>query len=142
MRRNHMNHEFVEYVPRELIEGVLYVSIRFRTVVHLCASGCGTKIATPISPADWKLSYDGESISLSPSIGAWGLPCRSHYWIRFNEVDWSTRWTDAQIREGRVRDDQGRREHFEQNDAVTKQTAVSRHVRRSLKWLRRVSRRR
>jgi hypothetical protein len=112
-----MRHDFVEFVPRELSEGVLYVSVRFKTVVHLCACGCGTKIATPISPANWKLGWDGDAITLSPSIGAWGLPCRSHYWIKSNQVQWSTQWTDDQIRRGRVRDDRERREHFAQSES-------------------------
>jgi hypothetical protein len=132
-----MDHEFVDYVPPEPAEGVLYVSIRYRTVVHLCACGCGTKIATPISPANWTLSYDGESISLSPSIGAWGLPCRSHYWIDSNRVHWSLQWTDAQIRAGRVRDDHARREHFDQKIAAITPTAPTR-TGRVPKWLRRL----
>ena len=109
-----MTHEFVEYVPSTLAEGVLYVSVRFRTVVHLCACGCGVKIATPLSPANWQLCFDGESISLSPSIGAWGLPCRSHYWIESNTVRWASPWTEERIRRGRDRDDQARRRYFAQ----------------------------
>jgi hypothetical protein len=111
-----MIHEFVEYVPSTLTEGVLYVSARFRTVVHLCACGCATKIATPLSPANWQLGFDGESISLSPSIGAWGLPCRSHYSIESNTVLWSPQWTDEKIRRGRDRDDQARLDYFAQRD--------------------------
>lgn len=114
MRRDRMTHEFVEYVPSTLAEGVLYVSVRFRTVVHLCACGCAAKIATPLSPANWQLGFDGESISLSPSIGAWGLPCRSHYWIESNTVLWSSPWTEERIRWGRARDDQARRRYFAQ----------------------------
>jgi hypothetical protein len=114
MRRDRMAHEFVEYVPSTLAEGVLYVSVRFRTVVHLCACGCTTKIATPLSPANWQLSFDGKSISLTPSIGAWGLPCRSHYWIEAGTVRWSSPWTEERIRRGRVRDYQARRHYFAQ----------------------------
>ncbi len=107
-----MTHEFVEYVPGTLAEGVLYVSVRFRTVVHLCACGCMTKIATPLSPASWQLGFDGESVSLTPSIGAWGLPCRSHYWIESGTVRWASPWTEEQIRLGRSRDDQARRRYY------------------------------
>ena len=32
-----LRYEFVDYVPKELDDGVLYVSIRFGTVVHRCA---------------------------------------------------------------------------------------------------------
>jgi hypothetical protein len=86
MRRASITHEFVEYVPAKLAEGVLYISITYRTAVHRCACGCGNKVVTPISPADWQLLYDGDTVSLTPSIGNWGFPCRSHYWIRSNQV--------------------------------------------------------
>ena len=66
MRASTIEHRFVEYVPAELEEGVVYVSTTYATVVHLCACGCGTKVVTPLSPAEWTVSFDGESISLSP----------------------------------------------------------------------------
>jgi hypothetical protein len=120
-----MTHEFVEYVPGTLAEGVLYVSVRFRTVVHLCACGCTTKIATPLSPANWQLGFDGESISLTPSIGAWGLPCRSHYWIESGSVRWSSQWTDERIHRGRHRDDQARHRYFAQRAGETTEEAAA-----------------
>jgi hypothetical protein len=127
MTRDRMTHEFVEYVPSTLTDGTLYVSVRFRTVVHLCACGCKTKIATPLSPANWQLGFDGESISLSPSIGAWNLPCRSHYWIESNNVLWSTQWTDEKIRRGRDRDDQARRDYFARRaDQLVEKTVAPR----------------
>lgn len=78
--------EFVHYMPKELNQGVLYISMEYSLVMHLCACGCREKVATPLSPEDWKLYYDGEVISLSPSIGNWDFPCLSHYWIRRNNV--------------------------------------------------------
>jgi hypothetical protein len=61
--------------------GVLYVSPGYATVTHLCCCGCGAEVVTPLSPTDWKLTFDGVAISLSPSVGNWSLPCRSHYFI-------------------------------------------------------------
>jgi hypothetical protein len=104
--------EFVEYVPAELAEGVLYISITYRTAVHRCACGCGNKVVTPISPADWQLFYDGDAVSLTPSIGNWGFPCRSHYWIDAGQVRWSHTWTDDQIAAGRTDDDHGRAKYL------------------------------
>jgi Family of unknown function (DUF6527) len=52
MRRTSITHEFVEYIPAELAEAVLYISITYRTAVHRCVCGCGNKVVTPISPAD------------------------------------------------------------------------------------------
>jgi hypothetical protein len=66
-----IKHVFVEYRPEKLEEGVVYVSIDFRTAVHNCCCGCGNLIVTPLSPVKWKLGFDGVSISLSPSIGNW-----------------------------------------------------------------------
>lgn len=83
-KTDYFNILFVGYMPDELKEGVLYVSMRGRIVIHLCACGCGEKVVTPISPNEWRLTYDGESMSLYPSIGNWDLPCKSHYFIRNN----------------------------------------------------------
>ena len=77
-----LTHEFVEYIPRELKDGVVYVSIPFATVIHKCCCGCGQQVVTPLSPSQWTLSFDGKSISLHPSIGNWNFPCKSHYWIK------------------------------------------------------------
>jgi len=89
--------EFVETIPEVLEEDRMYISIRFRTASHLCACGCGSRVVTPIKPAKWKLTYDGETVSLSPSIGRWQLPCRSHYWICNNRVFWSRAFTEEEI---------------------------------------------
>lgn len=97
MRQTHFAHVFVEAMPADLDEGRLYVSVRFRTAAHLCACGCGSRVVTPIKPAKWQLLFDGETVSLSPSIGRWQLPCKSHYWIRKNKVVWSRAFTEKQI---------------------------------------------
>jgi hypothetical protein len=112
VRRTSIKHEFVEYVPSELAEGVLYVSIRYATAVHSCACGCGNKVVTPITPADWQLLFDGDTVSLAPSIGNWGFPCRSHYWIKGDEIRWSGAWTHEQVASGRERDDRDREAYF------------------------------
>ena len=104
MKRMSIAHEFVEYIPPELDEGVVYVSILYATAVHLCVCGCRNKVVTPISPAEWQLLFDGESVSLTPSIGNWEFPCHSHYWIWHNRIRWARQWTAEQIAEGRRRD--------------------------------------
>ncbi len=96
--------EFVEFVPSELIAGTLYISMSYATTVHLCACGCGNKVVLPLSPADWQMYFDGESISLSPSVGNWEFPCRSHYWIKDNNVRLAPPWTERQVADGRARD--------------------------------------
>ena len=95
--------EFVDFIPEDLEDGVLYVSMEYTTAVHLCACGCGLKVITPISPAQWRLTYDGR-VSLYPSVGSWDLVCDSHYWIIKNHVEWVPPWTKKQVETGRNRD--------------------------------------
>ena len=107
-----MKHEFVEFVPDVLSDDVLYVSIGFATVVHKCACGCGSEVVTPLSPVDWKLIFDGKTISLHPSIGNWNFKCKSHYWIERNQVQWAGRWSDDQIQAGREWDRRAKKRHY------------------------------
>jgi len=120
-----LTHEFVEHLPPELKAGVLYVSIPFATAGHLCCCGCGEQVITPLSPAQWRLTFDGESVSLSPSIGNWGFPCQSHYWIRRNKVDWALRWSKREIDAVRVDDQQALEDHFQQPNSGDKRRKPS-----------------
>ena len=97
-------HKFVEFIPDALDEGVLYVSIAYGTVSHRCCCGCGREVVTPLSPTDWKLIFDGETVSLYPSIGNWNFPCRSHYWIRYNRAEWAEDWSDWQVEAAMAKD--------------------------------------
>lgn len=99
-----LKHEFVDYIPNDLSDGTIYVSIAFGTVVHKCCCGCGNEVVTPLSPTDWKLIYDGQSISLNPSIGNWNIDCKSHYWIKRGRVIWAQRWSQGKINAGRAYD--------------------------------------
>ena|ERR1017187_5629516 len=90
-------HKFVKSVPDTLESGVIYVSVEYATVIHKCCCGCGNEVVTPLSPTDWKLTFDGKSISLYPSIGNWSFKCQSHYWIKNNKVEWSPKWDKTEI---------------------------------------------
>ena len=93
MSRTHcLEHRFVQYIPEALDEGVLYISVEFATASHACCCGCGNEVVTPIDPVGWTLSFDGVTVSLSPSIGNWQLSCQSHYWICRNRVRWAERY--------------------------------------------------
>jgi len=94
----HVSHEFVEFIPDTLKEGTLYVSIKYAIVVHKCCCGCGREVVTPLSSTDWKLIYDGQSISLQPSIGNWSFPCQSHYWIKRDMVRWVRRFSYREVK--------------------------------------------
>lgn len=90
-------HKFVEEIPDDLDAGILYVSMRFGTVVHKCACGCGEEVVTPLGPAEWQLTYDGRTVSLAPSIGNWSFACRSHYWIEGGNVRWARGFSGAEV---------------------------------------------
>ena len=105
-------HQFVKAIPNELEERTLYVSMDYATVVHKCCCGCGREVVTPLSPTDWKLTYDGESISLSPSIGNWSFECRSHYWIDKSTLRWASQWSKEQIAAGRAHDRGAKERHY------------------------------
>lgn len=107
-----LRHAFVEFIPEHLNQGTIYVSIRFATASHLCCCGCGNKVATPLRPTDWKLIFDGKTISLEPSIGNWSFTCQSHYWIRNNAVVWAPRWSKDRIDAGRAYDQQAKERYF------------------------------
>lgn len=82
-------HAFVDTVPSDLEAGVLYVSIPLATALHLCACGCGHEVVTPIAPEWWRLTFDGETVTLTPSIGNARMGCASHYWIHGDIVRWA-----------------------------------------------------
>lgn len=111
--RRTLSHEFVEFVPEQLQEGVLYISTTYATAAHRCFCGCGREVVTPLSPTDWTLSFNGETVSLSPSIGNWSLPCRSHYWIEDNCIQWSGEMSQKAIDASRTRDRQLKAMYFE-----------------------------
>ncbi|MFY9717901.1 MAG: DUF6527 family protein [Thermoplasmata archaeon] len=104
--------EFVKLIPDNLREGVIYISIPYRTATHRCACGCGNIVVTPLHPTQWSLTYDGKSVSLWPSIGSWSFPCRSHYWIRGNRVIWAAPWDEALVEAGREAEEEARRRYF------------------------------
>ena len=113
MKRQVIRPHFVEFVPKQLEEGVLYISERFRTASHLCACGCGTKVVTPLSPAEWQLRKEGDLVSLYPSIGNWNDPCQSHYFIRRSRVLWAGRMSANQIASVQAKDRADKERHVD-----------------------------
>lgn len=104
MRRHRFEHRFVQNIPEKLEPGVLYISMEYATAAHSCFCGCGEEVVTPFSPTDWKMTYDGETVSLWPSIGSWTLPCRSHYVMDRGRILEAGNWSDAEVAAERRRD--------------------------------------
>lgn len=101
-RVNNVAHEFLTYIPEELDDGVLYISIQHRVAMHRCFCGCGDRVVTPLDPAQWALTHDGETVSLHPSIG--GGPCNSHYFITRGTVRWALPLTEEEKGSAAARD--------------------------------------
>lgn len=101
----------VQYVPKALEPGILYVAEDFDVAVHLCACGCGSKVTTPLGPTEWKVTERNGLPTLRPSVGNWQLPCRSHYLMSAGRTEWAGQWSEAQILAGR-KAEQARREAY------------------------------
>ena len=119
---------FVEFIPKSLETGTLYVSERFKVAAHMCPCGCGNKIVTPLGPAEWSFSEKNGKPTLSPSIGNWQIPCRSHYWIRAGEIEWSYEWSEEKIEAGRKRDRARLEAYIKQKEHAKKQPIWRRFV--------------
>ncbi|ULJ82671.1 hypothetical protein MF410_34065 (plasmid) [Rhizobium sp. C104] len=104
IRYQRLEHRFVEHIPERLQAGVLYVSMDYATSAHSCCCGCGEEVIVPFTPTDWKMTFDGETISLRPSIGNWTLKCRSHYVIERSKVIEAGPWSEEQVEAERRRD--------------------------------------
>nr|WP_293838594.1 DUF6527 family protein [uncultured Arsenicibacter sp.] len=75
---------FVEFIPEVLEPGKLYISRHYRTSTHSCFCGCGHKVVLPFTENFWQLTEKNGKVSISPSVGNYNLPCRSHYIITGN----------------------------------------------------------
>lgn len=84
-----IRHKFVDFIPDSIEEGVLYISAPYATATHRCACGCGEIVVTPIRSTHWTFIWDGETVTMRPSIGNWSLPCQSHYFIEENRIVWA-----------------------------------------------------
>ena len=111
-----ISHKFVELIPDQLENGIIYVSLIYCTAIHKCCCGCQEEVVTPLSPTDWKLIFDGKSISLYPSIGNWNFPCKSHYWINNNRVEWARKWSKEEINTGRHQDNLHKKKYYSKNN--------------------------
>ena len=112
MKSNFIRPIYVESFPKNLEEGVLYISRSFKTACHLCCCGCGTKIVTPLRNTEYQLTDSGGKVSLFPSIGNWNLPCRSHYLIQNGRVVVAGSMSQAEINQGRAHDAAEKQAYF------------------------------
>ncbi|ESX29343.1 MULTISPECIES: DUF6527 family protein [Mesorhizobium] len=116
-----------ERFPDEVTPGKFYYSDEFRSSVHLCACGCGSRVVLPIKPAGWQLMQNARSFTISPSVGNRELACRSHYLIEGGRIIWLPPMSDREVQASRARDEQ----HIEKMHVVT----FWQRVRNVLRWL-------
>jgi len=139
IRHRQLKHKFVDDVPELLEPGFLYVSVRYATAIHLCCCGCGREIVTPLSPAQWCLTFDGENISLYPSIGNWALPCHSHYIVSNGHVIEASSWSEKEVEYGLAQDKRARRAYYGAKAAAnTQETHATQNA--SQGWFSKISR--
>lgn len=112
MKVQFLRPEYVDFIPRDLSEGTLYISKKYGTASHLCCCGCGTKIVTPLRPTEYRLTESSGGVSLWPSIGNWDHPCQSHYVIENNRVCPAPQMSRAQIQRGRNYDEARKDAYF------------------------------
>ena len=101
MKINKFKVEFVDKIPLNLKNGILYVCLNCNVIVHRCACWCGQKTVTPIDKKyGWVIKYDGQAITLRPSIGNFNIPCKSHYYITNNKVEWLEKYQQKNNKKG------------------------------------------
>ncbi|MCK9622898.1 MAG: DUF6527 family protein [Methylobacter sp.] len=125
MKRTTITPVFVDFIPEELNEGVIYISETYKTIVHRCCCGCGEEVVTPLSPVDWQLIREGKLITIRPSIGNWNYPCQSHYLITRNKVEWAGGMTKLQIQRVQERDRKDKELYIAQ--IISHKTTVTEH---------------
>ncbi|MFZ2512981.1 MAG: DUF6527 family protein [Candidatus Saccharimonadales bacterium] len=129
-----MQVHFVDVIPKaEVIQyGHLYISLKYNMTSHRCASGCGQLVPLPLSPADWSLSYNGDTVSLSPSIGNGVLACHSHYFIKNSKVVWASDMSSAQAQQQQAVDAERLKRHMEDRSKVRQAQSF---VQRIITWV-------
>ena len=117
IRWHSLEHRFVKHIPEQLEPGVLYVSMEYASAAHSCCCGCGEEVVTPFTPTDWRMTFDGDTISLWPSIGNWKLPCRSHYIVKRGRAIEAPPWTEEEIAAERRRDKEAKALYYAESES-------------------------
>lgn len=80
--------KFVDQMPAEIEEGILYIAPHYYCALHKCMCGCGEVVCTPLMDKyGWNWTHDGKNVSLSPSIGNYSFKCKSHYYLKNGKVE-------------------------------------------------------
>ena len=143
MKAATVKHEIVETIPESLQEGIIYLSPKYKTAIHLCCCGCKQEVVTPLNPADWSAKLTASGISLHPSIGNWSFACRSHYWIQNGKVQWSYPMNESEVRHLRQADQKLRESYIDRQNSEKGlhsdqgESWLSRMINKFAAWLKR-----
>lgn len=87
---NELKPEYVDNAPSlpNVKEGVLYICKKDKWALHRCPCGCGNPVMLPLGSNGWTLTESDKGITLRPSVGSFNLPCKSHYYITDNKIEW------------------------------------------------------
>lgn len=130
-----LQHRFVNNIPEHIEDGILYISMEYSTAIHKCVCGCGNEVVTPFSPTDWRLTFDGKTVSLHPSIGNWSFDCKTHYWIVNNKICIAGKWEENEIRTGRKKDKKRKKKYYKRNSDVSDSTWKTKKISKVRQWL-------
>lgn len=72
---------YVSLMPDVMEDGNIYISKEYDVAIHRCLCGCKTEVVTPLVSSGWKLTDKEGKITMTPSIGNYHTPCKSHYII-------------------------------------------------------------
>ncbi|WEX08943.1 DUF6527 family protein [Chelativorans sp. AA-79] len=86
---------WVERIPTQMQEGVVYHTEEFELAGLLCACGCGHRI-TLLVPDSHQVWNEGGYATIRPSVGVFDAPCKAHYVITAGNVQWLPAFTSAQ----------------------------------------------
>jgi len=85
----------VERIPANLENRVVYHSEEFELAGFVCPCGCGHRITLLVPDSHQVWSQNGLA-TISPSVGVFDAPCKSHFFIRAGAVDWLSAFSAAQ----------------------------------------------
>ena len=72
----------------KLEHGKLYISREFSCATYLCPCGCCNQIHIAFNKYLWNIIDKDGKVTIRPSILSDNLPCKSHYFITENHIDW------------------------------------------------------
>ncbi len=78
--------KYVDYIPVEREEGILYLCQEYHVSCHRCPCGCGKDVI--LDHNRWEYSILSDTITVRPSVWSFNLPCKSHYFITNNQIEW------------------------------------------------------